>query len=71
MDRSSVQEAEEKVADLQAALDRAQRVLQATERAQEAAERHADSMRIVAFVALGLVAVALVFRRRHRHSTRS
>jgi hypothetical protein len=74
MEPSSIKQAEERVAELQTALDEAQRVLQATERAQEAAERaheaaerHAYSMRIVAFVALGVVVVALVFGRRHRH----
>jgi predicted nucleic acid-binding Zn-ribbon protein len=75
MSGESIQEAQENIAKLQDALDDAQRMLQAAERAQEAAQRaheaaeqHASKLRVVTFVAIGVivVAVALGFRRRRR-----
>ena len=69
MDQEAIKNAEAKIAEVQSALDNAQRVLQAAERAQETAQKSADVMRTVALAAIGgLVLIALVFgiRRRHR-----
>ncbi|MGO8907293.1 MAG: hypothetical protein ACLQMH_16970 [Solirubrobacteraceae bacterium] len=54
---------------MQSALDDAQRVLQAAERAQQTAEKSAEVMRTVALAAVGgLVLVTLVAAlRRHHH----
>jgi hypothetical protein len=75
MSGESIQEAQENIAKLQDALDDAQRMLQAAERAQEAAQRaheaaeqHASMLRVVSFVAIGVIVIAVLlgFRRRHR-----
>jgi len=53
---------------LQFALDDAQRVLQAAERAQQTAEKSVEVMRTVAIAAVGgLVLVALVHSMRRKH----
>ena len=71
MDQDAINNAEAKIATVQAALDEAQRVLQAAERAQQVAEENAKVMRTVALAAIaGLVvlalALALATRRHHR-----
>jgi hypothetical protein len=70
MDRDAIKDAEAKVAAVQAALDDAQRVLQAAEKAQKAAEDGAKLMRTVAMAAIaGVVLLALtMFTRRHHHA---
>jgi hypothetical protein len=69
MDQDAIKNAEEKIAEVQSALDNAQRVLHAAERAQETAERSAHVLRSVALAAIvGLVLVTLAvlgFGRRH------
>lgn len=60
MDQEAIKNAEAKVAAVQSALDDAQRVLQAAEKAQRAAEEGAKVMRTVALAAIaGLVLLAL------------
>ena len=70
MDQDAIKNAEEKVAAVQAALDDAQRVLQAAEKAQKAAEEGAKVMRTVALAAIaGLVVLALAhIGKRHHHT---
>jgi len=69
MDQDTIKNAEAKIAEVQSALDNAQRVLKGAERAQETAEKSAQVLRTVAVAAIvGLVLVtlaALGFRRRH------
>jgi len=69
MDQEAIKNAEAKIAEVQSALDNAQRVLQAVERAQETAQKSAGVMRTVALAGIGglvLVTLVLVFwRRRH------
>jgi hypothetical protein len=60
MDQDTIKNAEAKIAEVQSALDNAQRVLQAAERAQETAEKSAHVLRTVALAAIvGLVLVTL------------
>ncbi len=67
MDHDAIKNAEEKVASVQAALDEAQRVLQAAEKAQLVAEQSTKMMRTVAIAAIaGLVVVTLLVKRSHR-----
>jgi hypothetical protein len=70
MDQDAIKNAEAKIAEVQSALDNAQRVLHAAERAQETAEKSAHVLRTVAVAAIvGLVLVTLavvgIGRRRH------
>ena len=68
MDQDAIKNAEVKVAEMQSALDDAQRVLQAAERAQQTAEKSVEVMRTVAIAAVGgLVLVALVHATRRKH----
>jgi hypothetical protein len=68
MDPDAIQNAETRIAQVQAALDDAQQVLQAAERAQHAAEKSAELMRIVALSALGgLILLSLVHAVRRHH----
>jgi len=69
MDQNKIETTEDRIATVQHALDHAQGALRLAERAQHAAEEHAEVMRTVAITALGgLVAVSLVVAlHRHRH----
>ena len=68
MDQQAIKNAEQKVAEMQSALDDAQRVLQAADRAQQTAEKSFEVMRTVAIAAVGgLVLVALVHAMRRKH----
>jgi hypothetical protein len=68
MDPDAIKNAEMRIAEVQAALDDAQQVLQAAERAQQTAEKSADVMRTVALAALGgLILLALVHAVRRHH----
>jgi hypothetical protein len=71
----SIQDAQEDISKIQGALEEAQEVLQAahrvreaTERAHEAAEQHAEMLRTVSMIAIGVIVVAalLGFRRRRQ-----
>jgi hypothetical protein len=68
MDPEAIKNAEAHIAEVQAALDDAQRVLHAAERAQETAEKSAGAMRTIALVAVGgLIILSIVHAaRRHR-----
>ena len=75
MNSESIQDAQENIAKLQTALDDAQQMLEAAERAQQAAQRahqnaeqHAETLRTVSLIAIGVIVLAalLSFRRR-RH----
>jgi hypothetical protein len=75
MDTESIQDAQENIAKLQSALDDAQQMLQTAERAQEAAQRaheaaegHAAMLRTVSFIAIGVIAVAVLLGFRRRRS---
>ena len=60
MDQETIKNAEARVADLQSALDDAQRVLQAAEHAQQTVEESVPVIRRLALLALvGLVLVAV------------
>ncbi len=68
MDKDSIKNAEARVTEMQDALDEAQRVLQAADRAQQTAEESAEMMKKVAFgagCALVLLILASLVRRRH------
>jgi multidrug efflux pump subunit AcrB len=68
MDQDAIKNAEAKVATVQAALDEAQHVLQAAEKAQQVAEESAKVMRTVALAAIaGLVLLALTLATRRHH----
>jgi hypothetical protein len=68
VDPDAIKNAETRIAEVQAALDDAQQVLQAAERAQQTAEKSAEVMRTVALAALGgLILVALVHAVRRHH----
>ena len=68
MDSDAIKNAETRIAEVQAALDDAQQVLQAAERAQQTAEKSAEVMRTVVLAALGgLILLALVHAVRRHH----
>jgi hypothetical protein len=68
MDPDAIKNAETRIAEVQAALDDAQQVLQAAERAQQTAEKSAEVMRTVALAALGgLILLSLVHAVRRHH----
>ena len=68
MDTDAIKNAETRIAEVQAALDDAQQVLQAAERAQQTAEKSAEVMRTVALAALGgLILLSLVHAVRRHH----
>ena len=73
MNSDSIQDAQQDISKIQSALEETQKVLQAahelreaTERAHEAAEQHAEMLRTVSIIAIGVIGVAalLGFRRR-------
>jgi hypothetical protein len=73
MDAGSIEEAQENVAKLQAALGEAQEMLAAAQRAQEAAQRAheaaeepATMLRSVSLVAIGVIVVAVLLSLRRR-----
>ena len=69
MDKDSIKNAEARVTEMQEALDEAQRVLQAADRAQQKAEESAEMMRNAAIAAgcvLALLMLVGLVRRRHR-----
>jgi hypothetical protein len=68
VDQVTIKDAEQRVAEMQSALDDAQRVLQAADRAQQTAEKSVEVMRTVAIAAVsGLVLVALVHAMQRKH----
>lgn len=69
MDKDSIKNAEARVAEMQSALDEAQRVLEAADRAQKTAEESAELMRGVALAAVAgaLIITLLLALRRRRH----
>jgi hypothetical protein len=68
MDQDAIKNAEAKIAEVQSALDNAQRVLQAAEHAQETAEKSAEVLRTIALAAVaGLILLALVIGIRRGH----
>jgi F0F1-type ATP synthase membrane subunit b/b' len=68
VDPDAIKNAETRIAEVQSALDNAQRVLQAAERAQATAERSAEVMRTVAMAAIGaLVLLSVVHAVRQHH----
>ena len=73
MNSDSIQDAQQDISKIQSALEEAQKVLQAahqvreaTERAHEAAQQHAEMLRTVSMIAIGVIVVAglMGFRRR-------
>ena len=75
MDNDSIQDAQEDISKLQSALEEAQQVLEAahrareaTERAHEAAVQHAETLRTVSMIAIGVIGVAALMGLRRRRS---
>ena len=75
MNNDSIQDAQGDISKLQSALAEAQEVLEAahrlreaTERAHEAADHHAEMLRTVSMIAIGVIGVAALmsFRRRRQ-----